>query len=274
MDLGVLNRAELLATDLTDADLRRKVRSGELTRLRSGWYAGRDADDDAVIAARRFGAISCVTGLRKHGLWIPPGYDSLHVRAGKAAQGRRRDYCHLPGRPLPVGTILDEIPLCLCCAAGCMTAEDWIAVTDSALNSLDLDIADLHEQMPRTDARIDHLLSRCDSRSQSGTESIVRVRLRALGFRVEVQPKIPDVGHVDLKVGRLLLECDSKLHHTSLENYRKDRRRDRKSLGHKYMAMRLTYDDALYGWDETLADIREVTLPQRHRIRRGTSAND
>ena len=52
MDLGVLNRAELLATDLTDADLRRKVRSGELTRLRSGWYAGRDADDDAVIAAR------------------------------------------------------------------------------------------------------------------------------------------------------------------------------------------------------------------------------
>jgi very-short-patch-repair endonuclease len=114
-------------------------------------------------------------------------------------------------------------------------------------------------------SRVAALLDKCDPDSQSGTESITRVRLRAVGFSVVVQPRIPGVGRVDLRVGRLLLECDSIRHHTSLENYHNDRRRDRRALVDGWLAMRITYDDVLYGWDAVIADIRAITRSDRHR---------
>jgi very-short-patch-repair endonuclease len=268
MNLGIMSRAELLASDLTDNDLRRMVRRGELTQVRRGWYAKPDADTTALSACRRGGSLSCVSALKKHGVWVPPGYDSLHVRATKHAQCRRRDFCVLPGRPLPIDTILDSVPVALACAARCMTDEDWIACADSVMNSQGIKVAELRSQLPYVSAHIDRLLLRCDHRSQSGTESLVRDRLYLRGFHVEVQPAIDDVGHVDLKLGRLLLECDSKLHHTSLESYRKDRRRDRKSVAQNLISIRLTYDDVLYGWDETLEDILAITKPGKHRLSR------
>jgi very-short-patch-repair endonuclease len=73
------------------------------------------------------------------------------------------------------------------------------------------------------------------------------------------------VGRTDLRIGRLLLECDSITHHTSLENYHNDRRRDRRALVDGWLTMRITYDDVLYGWDGILADIRAITRPDRHR---------
>ncbi|MGC5257027.1 hypothetical protein ACPXCG_11795 [Gordonia sp. DT218] len=124
---------------------------------------------------------------------------------------------------------------------------------------------ELTARLPQTTRKIAKMLAKCDPMSQSGTETAVRLRLRARGFHVEVQPPVDDVGHVDLKVGRLIIECDSKQHHTSLANYRKDRRRDRKALSHALMTLRVTYDDVLYGWDETLDDICSITNADRHR---------
>lgn len=265
-------RAAWLALDHSDADLRRMVRNGALTRPGHGWYAATDADPDAVLAAARGGALTCTSACAKHGLWVPPGYSSLHVRAAKHAQGRRRDFCRAPGRPLPVTSILDEVPLALACAAGCMAGEDWIALCDSAMNTLGVDVEGMRSMMPRVSMTIDRLLARCEPQSQSGTESLTRVRLRALGFPVEVQPYIEGVGRVDLRLGRLLIECDSKLHHTSLHSYTNDRHRDRTSLSQKLITMRLTYDDVLYDWDSTLADIRAVIDAGMHRPQRRKSS--
>ncbi|GAA1461518.1 DUF559 domain-containing protein [Williamsia maris] len=145
-----------------------------------------------------------------------------------------------------------------------MSEEHWIAACDSALESGLVDRADLDVVL---NARGRSLLSKCDERSQSGTESICRVRLRALRFGVVVQPKIAGVGKVDLRVGKLLIECDSKTHHTSLENYQNDRRRDRSALVTGWMTMRVTYDDVLYGWDGVLDDVQTITRADRHRIR-------
>ena len=36
----------------------------------------------------------------------------------------------------------------------------------------------------------------------------------------------------------------------------------------RWMTMRLTYDDVLYDWEEVLEEIRALTRPDRHRIRR------
>jgi very-short-patch-repair endonuclease len=111
-------------------------------------------------------------------------------------------------------------------------------------------------------------MEKCEPESQSGTESITRLRLRAAGFTVVVQPVILGIGRVDMRMGRLLIGCDSQSHHTSLDNYRNDRRRDRKALPDRWLTMRITYDDVLYGWEDVLADIRSITRTDRHRIRR------
>ena len=116
VNLGVFSRPELRARGLTDADLRRKVRRGELLVPRRGWYAQPEADPDAVAAAKRYGALSCASALTKHKLWVPPGYESLHVRAGKSAcrRGARTTAGfparHFPSPPSPTPSV------CLWCA--------------------------------------------------------------------------------------------------------------------------------------------------------------
>jgi very-short-patch-repair endonuclease len=146
-----------------------------------------------------------------------------------------------------------------------MTAEHWIATCDSAMNTAGLTASEMVCELGTSSRKVASLLEKCDPRSQSGTESITRVRLRSAGFAVVVQPQIPGIGRADLRIGRLVLECDSITHHTSLDNYQNDRRRDRRALVDDWLTMRITYDDVLYGWDGVLADIRAITRSDRHR---------
>lgn len=261
------SRAELRLRGLDGWALRKQLKSGSLLSLRTGWYAIPAADPLVVEAVRLGGALSCVSALRKHRLWVPPGYDRAHVRTSKYGKQHLVRSCQGPGRPVPVETALDPFPIALGCAFRCMTAEDWIAVCDSVLNTFKLTVPQLQFEMGAISRPMYDLMEKCDRRSQSGTESLARLRLRAAGFSVVVQPGVFSVGWVDLRIGRLLIECDSEQHHTSLANYRNDRRRDRNALVDGWMTMRLTYDDVLYGWDEVMADIRAITRSDRHRIR-------
>nr|WP_246833218.1 hypothetical protein [Williamsia sp. 1138] len=272
MDVGVYSRNELRRLGVDEPHLRRCVRDGSLTRLRSGWYATATPDPDVAEAVRRGGVLGCVSALRKHGLWVPPGYERLHVRASKHGKQLRAGSCQGPGRPRPADAALDSVPVALGCASRCMSAEDWVAVCDSVLNTLGLTVSKLQLEMGTISGRIGNLMDKCDPRSQSGTESLARLRLRAAGFTVHVQPSIPEVGWVDLRVGRLLIECDSKEHHTGFDNYQNDRRRDRNALVGKWLTMRITYDDVLYGWNEVMADVRAITQTDRHRMRQRNSA--
>ena len=73
MDIGVYSRAELQQRGLDGWQLRKQVRDGSLIRLRPGWYATETANTVVVEAVRSGGALSCVSALRHHGLWVPPG---------------------------------------------------------------------------------------------------------------------------------------------------------------------------------------------------------
>ncbi len=264
MDHGVFSTAQLKTAGATDAQIRRAVAAGDLLRLRPGWYARTDADPGVVGAVRAGGVLGCVSALHHHRVWVAPGYDTLHVRSSKGLRDKVAKSCRGVGPPSPTRTAVDSPAVALGCAARCMTDEHWIAACDSVLASRLANRADIVAELgPRGRA----LLHKCDARSQSGTESLVRVRLRALGFEVVVQPEIDGVGRVDLRVGRLLIECDSKAHHTSLANYQNDRRRDRYALIRRWMKMRFTYDDVLYGWEDSVASVRAITRPRRHRMR-------
>jgi very-short-patch-repair endonuclease len=265
MDVGVYSTSELHRHGLNSWQIRHRVQTGDLVGLRRGWYATPTADPDVVAAVRAGGVLGCVSALRKHSLWVPPGYSRIHTRSTRYGATTTHQVCRGFGSPPPTLTATDPIPIALLSAARCMTAEHWIATCDSAMNNAQITVPEMASELGTSSRRVAALLARCDPRSQSGTESITRVRLLSAGFAVVVQPPISTVGRVDLRIGRLLIECDSIRHHTSIDNYRNDRRRDRRALVDRWMTMRITYDDVLYGWDEVLADIRAITRPDRHR---------
>ncbi len=271
---GVFTRAEILRLGHTDGSIRRLVDSGALTRLRNGWYATLTADPEVVAAVARGGALSCASALKRHGFWVAPGYTAPHVTAPHIRGPRGRQlpgFCRHHGRGRPVRGPVDPVDLALACAAKCMSAEDFIVVADSVLNSRAMTTEDLRRALTGLiDARTDRLLDNCDPRAQSGTETLTRIRLRSRGYKVVVQPDRPSGGHSDLAIGRLILECDSKQHHTSIENYEKDRWQDRKSLLAGRFTIRLTYSMVMHQWDEVFTDIEAFVRADRHRTRQRT----
>ncbi|MGB3706931.1 type IV toxin-antitoxin system AbiEi family antitoxin domain-containing protein [Gordonia sp. (in: high G+C Gram-positive bacteria)] len=268
-DSGVFTYRQLVALGYDERSIRRGVASGDLEPLRRTWYAFRMHDPEVAAAVRAGGVLGCVSALKWHGLWVAPGYRDRHVRRSKAKRGAGLPGCSSPiGRPPAAVEAVDPVPYALACAARCMTAEAWIAACDSYLNSSDTGVEELRALMaPYGGALTNSLLEKVDGRSQSGTESIVRVRLRSLGFDVVVQPAIDGVGWADLRIGTLLLECDGRQFHTSREQFGKDRIRDRKSVVDGWTCMRVTLDHILWGWDDFLEDIRKFTRAGRHRPR-------
>nr|WP_223169477.1 DUF559 domain-containing protein [Microbacterium sp. MF43] len=99
-----------------------------------------------------------------------------------------------------------------------------------------------------------------DPRAESGTETLVRLILRALGLRFEVQVHIRGVGRVDFVVqGWLIIECDSRAHHSDREAQRRDRRRDLAAAGAGYVTLRLLAEDILWNPEGVRAAITGLT---------------
>ncbi|ALG86605.1 endonuclease domain-containing protein [Gordonia phthalatica] len=267
-DSGIYTRLQLIVKGYDDQMIRKAVRNGSLIRLRSGWFALPSADERAMAAVRDGGVLTCVGALAFYDLWIPPGCnDRLHLRRSKNTTGKHKACRPLVGRLRAATDPVDSIPVALSCAARCLTPEEWIAICDSYMDRTGKTLQDVAEELVGAGPTVDRLLAKCESRSQSGTESIARVRLRSLGYDVVVQPQVEGVGRVDLRIGVLLIECDSILYHASKEDYERDHHRDRRAMVDGWLKLRLTYDDILYDWDGVLADIRAITRTDRHRAR-------
>ncbi|MXP20324.1 hypothetical protein GIY30_03000 [Gordonia sp. HNM0687] len=276
-DFGVYTRQELRSRDVTDSDLRREVRRGVYTHEHNNWYSIPSADPTALAAVRKHGALSCVTALEHYGVWLPPQVDKVHLRGNSQANrdhpGR---YCRHFGRPLPVTTILDDPHTALRHALRCLDLEGITVVCDSLLNMslrmrsglLVAEVLTPGEVESAFDGAPEHIVAcfnRCDERAASGTETMVRVRLRSLGLKVEVQAYVPGLGHVDLKVGdRLLIEIDSKAHHTGVHNYDEDHRRDQVATSLGLHRLPLTYKNVVYEWPATVDKVLDAVRGGHH----------
>lgn len=149
-------------------------------------------------------------------------------------------------------------------AANCLDAEGLVVVLDSMLNRQMIEMADARAIVAASRFARSNLAERCDARSESGTETIVRLRLRARGIHLRPQVAIRGVGRVDFLAGdRLIIEADSRQHH--LAKYQADRTRDRVATSMGYLVIRLTYEDVVYRWDVVVADILSVIRRRAHR---------
>ncbi|WP_432559979.1 type IV toxin-antitoxin system AbiEi family antitoxin domain-containing protein [Granulicoccus sp. GXG6511] len=269
-NLGIVRRAQLIANGITPQEVRRMLTRGSLLPLARGWYATPTADTDVSRAVRAGGALSCLSVLARHGVWVPTTH-TLHVRRSR----------HHSGRKLPPGTQdcqqgnrsasrvtrpVDSLGQALLSAVRCVDADEAVAIMDSVLHLrllMTSDLVALFADEPKIYRR---LLDRVDARAEAGTESLVRCRLARLGIKARPQVEIDGVGRVDLLVGDLLvLEMDSVEHHTSLASYRNDRARDGRLVTRGYRVLRLTYADVIDNWDEVQRQILVLVRARKHK---------
>lgn len=145
----------------------------------------------------------------------------------------------------------------------CQPPRMAIATLDSAWHLGLVDEAGIAEVIAKLPRRYRHLRGLLDPRAESGIETLVRLMVRSLGHRADLQVAIPGAGFVDLMVeGWLVIECDSAAHHGTWASHKSDRRRDAAVVAQGYVSLRLLAEDVLYR-PEWVMDVLRATLHRR-----------
>ena len=257
IDTGILHRQAVFAKGGTRRDLERSIRDGSVRRIARGWYAHAEPHPDAVRALRAGGRITCGAALKLHGAWTLHTR-SRHIRIRRdqnLPDGFASGECHrLPeGFPAPPPTfVVDPVDAAFACAAQCFATDELVIVADSLLHKGLATVEELRSWAGTVSKSAATALELADGRSESGTETLLRLALRRAGIRHRVQVEIGP-HRVDLLVGdRLIIECDSEEHHGSPEQFRKDRSRDLflRLLG--YEVLRFSYHQIVFALVEVM----------------------
>ncbi len=139
------------------------------------------------------------------------------------------------------------LDLALAHMVACLSELEAVCAIDSALQSGATTLARIAQHLS---SRARPLLLLCDSRAESGVETVFRLRAQRSGFEFRVQQPLPG-GRVDFVIGeRLLIEVDGSEHHSGHHEFVRDRERDalHKALG--YSVIRFTYDQVINRWHE------------------------
>lgn len=229
------------------------VDRGMVSRLRRGWYAFEGADAAVVTAVRSGGVLSCVSALRFHGIWTPLAASStIHARAATSGIELRAPVrtCS-PRRRIPAPqSAVDSPLLALRTASCCLDSDAFVAAIDSAV-CLGLVTSDAVHTVLEGAPRLVRRNARRVGLAESGTETLVRLRLRARHISVQTQVEIEGVGRVDMVLGnRVVLEVDSRAHHTGVENYQSDKWRDLRLFALGYVVIRVSWEQVMFDWSE------------------------
>lgn len=255
--------ADLRSAGVPKRALRRWLDSGRLVRVRRGVYVSADTPAPLVDAARLGARLGCVSLLSLLGVFVRNASGlHVHIDRGESRLPPRgpRVVAHwrTPGDggdhhlAAPIVDALVE-------AVRCQQPRDAIATLDSAWHLGVADESVIAEVFARLPARYAALRPLLDPRSEAGTESLMRLLLRALGHRAEVQVRIAGVGRVDLVVeGWLIVECDSRAYHGDWAARRRDVRRDLAAARQGYTTVRPLAEDILSSYDEMVATMFDI----------------
>lgn len=296
---GVVTRTDLLASGMKRAAMAALIEKGDIVRLDRSRFALPGADPSIVTAVSEGGTLTCLSALRLAGVSVLD--DSLvHLRR-PACRRRGRDWakgvteCRLPRRPkallddstkIPLDPMaldpsielrsqdsgsewpdhpLDGIDAALRIACTNHSDEELAVVLDSILGIRLRTGAQLHDLLDGHSKRTARLVGLVDAGSESVLESVVRHRLVSRGITVQTQVRIPDLGRVDMLLGKsLILETDGYAFHADRDSFREDRRRDRIAVALGYAVIRLTWEQVFSGWPQAIADISAIVATRRH----------
>lgn len=273
---GVASKWRLNERGVTDWEIGRARHDGRIVRIRRAWYAVPGADPATCAAVRVGGMLTCVSLLHAVGVWTAPS-DALHVSvAANASRLRSAASARIPfepatgvllhWRPRPGATVAprDSVIGSLLETVGCASEHDVVAMTDSALRQGLVTYDELRRAgMPK------RLLRLADVSAESGGETYVRLRLRAMRCLFRTQVPIAGVGRVDFLLGdRLVLEVDGYAFHGDRTAFERDRARDLELVARGYLVIRVSYRQVIDDWPRIARSISAILRSHRHRLPR------
>jgi hypothetical protein len=258
-----MSRAQLLGWGATRNQLTIAVRAGELVRLRRDHYCLPELGAHAQRAVRVGGRLGCVSALQTYGIFA---YDTAktHIHLERDASRLRAPTARLEplsnanrfGHRLhwdaPIAaTEGDETRVglrdALVQAVRCQHPWHGIASLDNALHQGLIGESELDEIFAVLSSDRRDLRRQLDARSEAGQESVLRLIVQERHLPVIVQPTFPGIGRADLLVaGCVILEADSRAHHSGWEEHVEDRHRDLKFAKLGYPTLRPAYQHTMH----------------------------
>ncbi|WP_157887637.1 hypothetical protein [Frondihabitans sp. PAMC 28766] len=269
---GLAHRGSIAASD---RELTAGVRSGEIRRVRRGWYTILPPSDPRARCREIGGRLTGALALRLQGAWMwrdPPLEVSVSRNAARLGRHPPSVTVHYD---LPEVHARGEIAVVDCRdalvhAIRRLPFEEAVSTLDWALHTEridDGDLAWLRGRLPRHLARITEW---CDRHCESFIESVVRTRLRLARLEITSQRPLPGSLRIDLVVnGVVAIEVDGREFHES--SFEQDRRKDLAITLDGKHALRLTYALIRDEWPRVLAAI-EAALEFRRMATRLPSA--
>jgi len=269
---GFATRAELHAAGISKRSIQRELAAGRLVAHGRVLVSRRRVMLAYHRAVRMRTRVACVTAARLMGLWVLET-DALHVVA-------RTDHTHvqLDGRFPPPRVHWSPSPLepdagrlviesgrnALAHIADCQPIDLAVATFDSAIRQGLITIEELQRLASVRRGRFAEVVELVSDLADSGLESITRVRLLWAGVTCREQVVVD--GHaVDLLIGeRLIIQLDGRHHLEDPAQLARDRRQDRRLRRMGYTVLRYGYDDIIFRWDATWAEIRTHLAQRAH----------
>ena len=260
---GVATRSDLIRSGLSARQLDRFVAAGRLIRLRNGWLSVPEADLHIAAAVTIGGVLTCVSEARRTGIFARDD-GRLHIAVPSNA-GRLRSVAGVTpkihwGNQLirrPNGATHDLLDNTLAHIVDCQPTDWAIASIDSAMRvdrTMNADRLSSIASSAKSD-RLKAILPMLDARSESGLESLLRVRLSEAGVRMQPQVRIEGY-RVDGLIGeRLVIEADGYEFHSTRTDFERDRVRAARLQSLGYLILSFTYDQIVNEWPSVLATI-------------------
>jgi len=278
---GLAPTSQLRGCGNSRSAIARAVAHDEIVRVCIGWVATRRAPVESVIAVLHGGKLTGSTALAQRGNW-DAGDKRIHVQIPAHAYGKPR----IPLTPLtfytrdtfaPHGVVRHWRPESaldrsepqwrtstidsLLIVAKTAPLEQFIASAESCLNSRTLAPAGLPLLRASLPRRLRSAVDEFEPRSGSGLESLFRLRVAALGCRIEVQVEMPGIGpqgrrgFVDFLLdGWLVVETDGDAFHDPAI----DRVRNGILVRLGYRWHRIGYHQIVHDWAEVEATLVEL----------------
>lgn len=256
---GIYRTADLLERGLSRHRIDRLVDADRLKRIRQGWYSDDSARPEVVQAVKRGGALTCLSACELYGLWVPEAH-GLHVAVTSPVPGNQQGakvYFH-PIRTAPSKAVL-PLEIAIEHVIRYHDRESALVVMESALQAEYFTFSSAKEFLNTCGHKGRRVAKHLSGLDQSGSETRVRLFVRSKRIAIRSQVFIPNVGRVDLVVGKsLIIECDSRAHHSKGDGYESDRRRDLRARELGYQVIRLSYAQIWRDWEQTQRFLQAV----------------